>query len=242
MADVFRWSGAGLASGNLTTSSAGSGDTAPTAISGTTPTIVAGSPTAINFLGSPTSTQSTAYWDIATQTQAGYRFYWTAPSAAPASSTFPIIFQVNSGTTMLAYIDITSTKRFNLRGTAGVLQQSPTDTWVPGNRYRIEVTVTHSTGAIAVRIFADEATSHLVELNGTSTLGANHSRVYFGKVNGIALDAVGVSHILGTDQAQFPGRYSVVANPTVFRWNGTTYVPLKGLRWDGTAYQDVTQA
>ena len=241
MVDVFTWAGTGLSAGNLTTTSAGTGDTAPTGINGTTPTIVTTGNRAprIRFLGSPTSTQSVAYWDFTAQTQGGFRFAWTAPPAPPASGTFPIIFQINSGATMQFYIDVTSTRRFNLRDGAGVLQQSATDAWVEGASYRLEATVDHGTRAVNVRIFTGDATTHSVQLSGMSTvLGASHSRAYFGKVNAVAVGEMYVDDILGTNTAAYPGP-AVTAPSTPDRvWNGSAWVPdVPELVWTGTVWK-----
>lgn len=218
MADIVKWSGAGLSAGTLTTSSAGTGDTAPTAISGTAPTIVASGTRAprISILGSPSATQSVAYWTIPAQAQGGGRFYWTSPPAPPASGTFPIILQVNSGATLLFYIDISSTRRFNLRDSAGILQQGASDSWVENTLYRIEWTVDHATGVIAARFFLGESTTHSLQLGGTSAvLGATHDRVYIGKVTAIDVGQMFVDDILVTNTATYPGRAIVQSAPVV---------------------------
>lgn len=244
MAQVMKWSGLGLSAGNLSTSSAGTGDTAPSAILGATaPTIVATGPRApqIQILASPGTDQCAARWNFTQKATFGYRFYFTTGSVLPTSGQIPWIFGLYSGTTMHMEIDYTSTGRINLRDSVALIGQTPAATITTDTRYRIEGTVNHTTGAMTLSLFLGESTTALATISGTGTgLTAGSTDLCVGKLNTATSPAFSVDDIVLLDTATLPGPY-FPAGPS-FRWNGSAYVPVEMWRWNGTAYVKVDSA
>lgn len=247
MADIFRWSGDGLTAGALTTSSAGTGDTAPGSILGSAgPQIAAGGTRSprLSFAASPATDQSGAQWDYSAATALGARIYFTTGSALPTSGNLPVIFQALSGMTVVVYIDYTSTGRFNLRDGSTLLDQTSSGTIVANETYRLELTVNHGTGVVALGIYAGESTTPLDTLSGTSAvLGASTSMVRLGKLNSATSPTHYIDDILVTDTATMPGPWvdpAPPATPSPFkRWDGSQYVDLDAYRWNGTGYTPI---
>ena len=248
MAEIFRWSGDGLAAGNLTTSSAGTGDTAPAAILGAqAPTIVATGTRSpqIQFLANPTTDQSGARWNVPTGSTFGYRFYFTTGTTLPVSGQIPWIFGLYTGTTMHMEIDYTSTGRINLRDSVALIGQTAASTITTSTRYRIEGTVNHSTGAMTLQLFLGENTTPLATISGTGTgLGSSSTNVNVGKLNTATSPAFQIDDLIVLDTATLPGPWVPIVTSTspFYMWIGFEYVPLDSYMWDGSTYQPIDLA
>lgn len=248
MAEIFRWSGDGLSTGNLSVSSAGTGDTAPSGILGTqVPTIVATGPRSpqIQFLANPVSDQSAARWDFTARSAFGYRFYFTTGATLPVAGQVPWIFGLYTGTTMHMEIDYTSTGRINLRDSLALIGQTAAATIVAATRYRIEGTVNHSTGAMTLQLFLGESSTSLATISGTGAgLTASSSNLNAGKLNTATSPAFQVDDIILLDTATLPGPWVpiVTATSPLYRWIGFEYVPLDSYSWNGSSYQPLDVA
>lgn len=248
MAEILRWSGDGLSAGNLTTSSAGTGDTAPAAILGAqAPTIVATGTRSpqIQFLANPATDQSAARWNFSALTTIGYRFYFTTGSTLPVSGQIPWIFGLYTGTTMHMEIDYTSTGRINLRDSVALIGQTAASSITTSTRYRIEGTVNHTTGAMTLSLFLGENTTAIATISGTGTgLTASSTNVNVGKLNTATSPAFQIDDLIVLDVATLPGPWAPIVTSTsaLYRWVGFEYVPVDAYIWNGTAYAPIDLA
>lgn len=248
MAQILKWSGDGLTAGNLSTSSAGTGDTAPSAILGAkAPTIVATGPRSpeIQFLAAPDADQSAARWDFTAGSTFGYRFYFTTGTVLPTSGQIPWIFGLYTGTTMHMEIDYTSTGRINLRDSLALIGQTAASTIAANTRYRIEGTVNHTSGALSLSLFLGESTTTLATITGTGAgLTASSTNVNVGKLNTAISPAFKIDDLVLLDTATLPGPWTppVSLVSPACRWNGSAYVFLDSYRWNGSGYSPLDRA
>lgn len=140
MTTLIQWSGDGL-SGNLTMSSAGPGDTAPTFITGATPTIepVPSRSPSIRFAQDGT-TVNYAAWTFSGVDLAAYtvRLY-VMVTAFPATDQFAIWKLVNAGETLASWaLSITSTGLLRIMDKNGGNAATGNTALTAGTRYRIE--------------------------------------------------------------------------------------------------------
>lgn len=209
MAEIFRWYGDGLSAGALTTSSAGPGDTAPAAILGSTgPQIVTSGTRSpeLSFAASPATDQCGARWEYTAATELGVRFYFTTGSSLPASGQIPQIVWIDDGGAFLVEVDYTSTGRINLRDNVGVIAQTAASTLTTNTTYRVELTVDHATGDLALDLFNGDSGTPLASLSGTSAnLGAQTTRISLGKLNSATAPTHMFDSILVLDEAVMPG-------------------------------------
>ncbi len=240
---VKKWSGDGLSAGALTTSSAGTGDNAPSGLSGTGQTVAATGvrPPQIQ-LTQVASTGCAVNWTVPSQAQGSFRFYWTSPSAWPANS-FQIMRLKLSGTTVLT-LNTTIFGVFRVLAVAGVEAASTLgQTIALATRYRIEGTVVHkaaSVGEVEVRGFIGDAGSPAFTLSAVADFGLAHDLFQIGNdattptVGTVSYDDIAVSSVpafigsAGVESlAAFSGGGRLVASgPTVpggniiRRWSG----------------------
>lgn len=168
MAVIFRWQGNGLDAGPLTTSSAGTGDTAPSLVNvnDATATIVttsARSP-AIRLHEEATGSQCWVDWTLATSTTATLRLYFTATDAL---ATTHAIFSLRTDTKIrVADVILTSTgsvrvydvdNAFQTIGGAGTIEV--------GTQYRFEMTVDTQTGILSMAVFNGHSTTPIASQN-----------------------------------------------------------------------------
>jgi hypothetical protein len=146
MSKLISWSGDGL-SGNLTTGSAGPGDTAPSFITGTTPTIepVSVDSPAIRFAQLDTSVNyGTWIFSVADLYAYAIRSYeiFTGFVATGQQS---LIQVVNAGETLLSWgVALTSTRLIRIIDKNGVTQATGTIPLVAGEHYRFDLVVNGS--------------------------------------------------------------------------------------------------
>ena len=242
MATIVTWSGDGLAPGTLTTASAGTGDTAPTAVLGTVkPTIESAGTRAprIRAMANPLNDQSAAYWQFTSQAQGGGRVYFDTPTEVPPSGQAMDILVIQNTTARVISVDITNSARFNLRDNTNVIAQTASGSLALGHRYRLEWQINHGTGAVALRIFNGEETTHVAQLAGTSAnLGATHNRVIIGKINTSQITVpCSFDDLLVTDTAEYPGPWVAASTyeSGMTIWDGAVERAVSAWLWDGSA-------
>lgn len=239
MSEIFRWSGDGLSTGTLTTSSAGTGDTAPSALGGAgVREVVAAGDRAPRMRFTHTAA-CYASWDLGSQSASGGRFYFT-PSALAPSGNVLYVFRLSNASTTCLQVDFTSTGRFNLRSGTALLEQGPAGMVEPDATYRLEWTLA-SNGAATLAIFDGDSTTPLVTLSG-NTETSTHDTASFGFVAGGSgyTGSIDIDDLLVTDTAEPPGPWvdpNASQGESPFKtWDGAQYVDLDAYVWDGTNY------
>jgi hypothetical protein len=177
---LIRWSGDGL-SGDLTTSSAGPGDTPPSFITGATPTIEPSGerPPAIRFAQSGT-TVNYAVWifsatDLASYTIRGY----LNPTAFPASDQYAVWKVVNAGETLASWaLALTSTGMLRIMDKNGGTVATATTALTAGTWYRIEAIVNGD--STDVRAFTEDTTDLHAQVTATLPASVPGGRVRIG--------------------------------------------------------------
>lgn len=232
MAIVASWSGDGLTAGAMTTASTGAGDTVISEVTSTVSLVDTGPRIPqIEFTNPSGGAECVVVWEFTAQALGTGRFYFTTPSALPASGQIPYFFEIYSGTSRLASMDITSTGRFNLRSNTAVLQQGPSGMVQPSTRYRIEWMLDNSTNQIVAHIFVGDSETVLQTLSGTATAGATHSRVRLGRMNGANVNPYQVDDLVVTNTGSFVGPWAPPASAARhFRWSGTAWIAVEPRR------------
>jgi hypothetical protein len=238
MAEVFRWSGDGLAPGTATTSSAGPGDRAPDLVTGS-PTISNVGPYSPAISTVDSTVASNVRWHMNTPRSAvTIRCYLTIGAALPPSGSLPIFLQMSNsvGGAMACFIDFTSTGRFNLRDPVGVVQQGAAGVVLANQLWRVELSVDYTNKTIESRHYLDDAATPTLTLSGSGRTGlpASADQIYAGKINatGSAVSSYHLDEFIVTDQLEVIGPYENNPGVTHYEWG-----------WDGTQivqYMDVT--
>lgn len=163
MAVILQWKGDGLSPGNLTTSSAGPGDTPPTEINlngGSTATIVNSGGRAPGFQLQEPSLGASAWidWSFSLSNTIALRLYFT-PSGTLATNHTIFSLRTESESRI---VDV------NITGTGGVRVYdidnnfqtvAPAATIVSGTTYRFEVTLDSETGVFNFALYTGHSTT-----------------------------------------------------------------------------------
>lgn len=220
---IRRWSGDGLASGPLTTASAGTGDNAPSSLLGTGQTISNTGVRAprIRLNKVDTTSASGVVWTFTPQSEGSFRFYWTPPAAAPASDIQ--IARVKTGASTVLTLNLMVSGNFRVLGTGGVILASTGNGGIEfnaGTLYRFEGTLLHNgaSGQVAVKVFIGESTTPIHDLTATADLSSSHESFQIGTdaAAGPANDAYYDDIVVGS-HAVFIGPFQegVSGNPPV---------------------------
>jgi hypothetical protein len=179
MATTFKWSGAGLSAGALTTSSAGTGDTAPSGLQGTGQTIEASGPRPPQILLTQVAaTLCSAYWTITSRTTLFFRGYVTLDTLVTSNH---LIARIGAGTSRGLDLQVLSTGKARIinAANAGITSQDTAAVLTPGKRYRVEITLTLTD--VTVRWFDGENLSPLWTQSATgNNFGTDITRVTIG--------------------------------------------------------------
>lgn len=145
--ELTRWNGDGLSAGNLTIGSAGPGDTAPSFITGATPTIVASGARApaIRFAQIDT-TVNYVQWNFSPVDLAAYACrHYTRFDAFVASGLQSVVQFVNAGETLFSWgVTLTPAGVLGIIDKNGSTQATGTVPLVAATEYRIEAVVNAS--------------------------------------------------------------------------------------------------
>lgn len=185
MSTLIQWSGDGL-SGNLTTLSAGPGDTAPSFITGATPTIEPAGPRtpAIRFAQVDT-TPNYVSWvfspdDLSSYTIRAYVLFGAGFAAAGQASLARV---VNAGETLLSWgVEVTSGGLLRIIDMNGGTAATGTVPLVSGVWYRVELVVNGS--SYHVYAFQEEQTTVVDHVTATLPSPVAGGRVRLGNAAG----------------------------------------------------------
>lgn len=165
MALVFQWKGDGLLSGTLTTSTAGTGDTAPSQInlSGSTASVAVTSSRSPGLQLQEAAVGSFAWvdWNVTPSTTAALRLYYTPTSVLASNHT---IFSIrDEAETRIADINITATGLVQLYDVSNTLiAVAPDATIAVNSTYRFELTIDTITGVFDIAIYSGHSTTAIV--------------------------------------------------------------------------------
>lgn len=229
MVAVMKWSGDGLTAGAFSTASVGSGDSAPSAVVGSGLALVGSGTRAPQIQVTPPAggAETSTTWVFPSQSQGGGRFYWTSPSALPASGQIPYFFEMYSGANRLWSLDFTSTGRFNLRSNTAVLQQGATGMVQPSTQYRVEWTFSNATNTVSVNIFEGESRTLYLSLGGVATVASSHDSIKIGRMNGGASNPYQYDDLIVTNTLTFPGPWTApISDTSIFRYTGGDWIPV----------------
>lgn len=216
------WGGQGLATGSLTTSSAGTGDNPfDTVAAGLT---IASDGVRSPCIGVPDGTGPlAAAWNLTTQPAWSIRVYYKAGTNEGIFAT------AYAGSSKIVQLDFNSTGKLRLTGTvSGANSVRWTSTNVPatGTWWRVEATYTASSGAWTVAYYAADATTATESGSGTQDTNLSLSSLSVGRV-GSTTAGMFVDDIAVADSATFIGPPTVTPPPTTSTlqvFNGAAWV------------------
>lgn len=229
MATIRSWSGVGLSPGALTTSSAGTGDTAFSSITGTALTVDASGPRSPQIKVADGTGTSYATWTVGPLTNWAIRFYVTKSSSAA------FVFQVNDGATdKAAGFDFNTGGSLRLsarQGGTNVNLWVATAAFPVDTRMRVEYTET-SAGAWTVAYYTGDSTTAVQTGSGTKTTPQSAVTVWAGRISGaVATTNLFLDDLAVGDNASALGPWTDgTTPPSWFRYNGTAWVGMQMVR------------
>lgn len=247
MTVIARWAGQGLAAGQaLTTSLAGSGDTAFTALNGTSGAVTATGgpgPSGVRLSFTPTGAASYMEWGstvvgslTAMCVRAYYRF-----SAWPSSS-FTILRGLTAGGSQQWGVDLGGTGspgQIRLRNAANTANTAASANNVISTAADLRFEVTwDSSGNTSVYVYSGNSTTALATLTGNTGGTSPIGMLRVGPISGPTLAQYYASDIALANAASLIGPAQAAAASTIQYWDGSTLkaVTLRGV-WDGTTLQ-----
>jgi hypothetical protein len=247
MTVTARWAGQGLAAGQpLTTSLAGSGDTAFTALSGTSGAVTATGgpgPSGIRLNFTPSGAASYMEWGsavVGSLTAMAVRCYYRF-SAWPSSS-FTILRGLTAGGAQQWGVDLGGTGspgQVRLRNAANTANTAASANGAisVATDLRFEV-LWDSSGATTVYVYSGNSTTALATLTGNTGGTSPIGMIRLGPISGPTLGQYYASDIALANAASLIGPAQAAAASTIKYWDGATLkdVTLRGM-WDGTALQ-----
>jgi len=187
MSTLIQWSGDGL-SGNLTTSSADANDTAPSFITGTTPTIVpVGTNTPAIRFAQTDATANYAIWVFSGVDLTSYaiRVYATFAGFVPSDQA-NLMAIVNAGETLLSWgVAVDTNRRVRLFDKNGATQATGTEQLDSITRYRFEAVVEGS--QYDVYVYDGDTLDVVDHLAATLASPVSGGRVRLGNGAGLAV-------------------------------------------------------
>lgn len=165
---IFQWKGNGLAPGAFTTSSAGTGDTAPSQVSlnSATATIITTGGRTPGIQMQETTTNSSGWidWNVTPTTTAALRFYYT-PSGVitPNHTIFSIRDQAETRIADFNLNDTGTIRVFDLNNANQLI--APSGTIVVNNTYRFEIIIDTVASVLTMAIYSGDNTTPLVSVN-----------------------------------------------------------------------------
>lgn len=245
MSIIAKWSGTGLAAGTtLNTSTAGSGDTPFSALSGAAPVTASGGPgpSGVRLNWNPSGAASFVDWGsgvVGSLTAMAVRCYYNF-SAWPSTS-FTIL-RALAGASQQWAVDLGGTGspgQVRLRNAANNANTANTSTGAisTGTDLRFEVTW-DSSGAASVYVYAGNSTTALATLSGNTGGVTAVNAMRFGPISGPTVAQYYSSDYALSDAAALIGPAQSPPASSIYVWNGTalTSATLRGV-WDGTALQ-----
>lgn len=240
MTILASWSGDGLTAGTLTTSSAGTGDTAFSAINGTAPTIEEAGTRSPRIRVETTAGQSSSFqWGSAvlgSLTAYAVRFY--VEISAHNAGSWSLIFAADAGTTRAWELRIagtgagTGTGQLRLNNASNVqIASSGTNVLPTGSLVRIEAVA--SAGTVTVTAYTGETDTVIATVTGS--VGSTIDTIRVGPINTTAVAPFYVDDLAVSDTATEIGPLDPPAL-TWTLWDGATEIPLTldGV-WTGTS-------
>lgn len=180
MAQLVKWSGDGL-SGNLTTSSAGTGDTAPSFITGATPTIepIGDRPPAIRFAQDATTVNYAAWTFSASDLYAYAVRVYANLTAFPASTQIALWKFVNAADTLGSWaLAVTDSGLLRIMDKNGGTAATSTAALTAGTWYRIEATVNGE--STTVNAYEGESTTVAATVSATLAAPVAGGKIWLG--------------------------------------------------------------
>lgn len=248
MTTVAQWAGQGLSAGQaLTTSLAGTGDTAWTTLSGTSgaQTATGGpGPSGIRLTFTPASGTSYMEWGsavVGSLTAMCARVYYNF-SAWPSSS-FQIL-RATAGGAQQWGVDLGGTGapgQIRLKNAAnGILASSSNNVLATGTDYRFEV-VWDTSGTATLTAYAGNSTTAIATLTGNTSGTSPITALRCGPTSGPTVGQYYASDVALSDTASLIGPAQAAGSSTLQVWDGATLVgaSIAGV-WDGAALQPAT--
>ena len=224
MAIIRTWSGDGLSPTNLTTSTAGTGDTAFSTINGGgTFTVTVGGTRSPQITWPSTSAAHQVRWNAlgSLNTWAVRRYF--SVSALPGA-TWGIFSGHTSGGADLFRVEINSTGLLRYRSASAAVFSPSTNAIEAGTVYRVEI-IGQASGASTIVLYEGDSTTALLQSSVTVTAGSL-DEVRFGHHNSMATTGETGDDFAVSDEAVLIGPAGVPGQVyTHFRYNGTAWVP-----------------
>lgn len=224
MAVIRTWSGDGLSPGVLTTSTAGTGDTAFVTIGGGGTFTVTADGTRLPQITWPsTSAAHNLRWNaLGNLTAWAVRRYFSVASLPGV--TWGILVGLTSGGGDLFRVEINSSGYLRYRSASAAVYSPSTNAIEADTVYRIELTG-QADGSSIVALYQGDSTTALLSSTVTVTAG-NLDEIRFGHHNSMATSGETGDDFAIADTAIFIGPAAVpgVAH-THFRYDGTEWVP-----------------
>lgn len=222
MTIIRSWSGDGVATGPLTTASAGSGDTAFTTV-GSGLTVDPGGirPPCISVADGTGPAQAT--WSSLSSANWAIRQYVKVGSATG------LVLNAHAGTNTIAQADFNGSGNFRFSSTVAGAKKIvwvaaatfPTSSWT-----RVEATYVGSTGALQVAYYAGDGTTAIDSTSTTVDTGLTLTDAVFGRYGGTTAGLY-VDDIAVADQASMIGPAAAAVVPNSYLFNGSLWVASK---------------